>query len=67
MWSGDQRRGGGGNWRMNTIIPDSTKQTKKSLRHVAMAAKILDGNKQIKSLKSLFALFQTSPLLFNFI
>ena len=30
---------GGDNWRMNTIIPDSTKQTKKSLRHVAMVAK----------------------------
>ena len=38
---------GGDNWRMNTIIPDSTKQTnrdEKSLRHVAMVAKFLDGN-----------------------
>ena len=62
---------GGDNWHMNTtIIPDSTKQTKrdkKSLRHVAMVAKFWDGNKQIKSLLSLFALFQTSPILFNFI
>ena len=29
----------------------------KSLRHVAMVAKILDGNKPKKSLKSVFALF----------
>ena len=29
----------------------------KSLRHVAMVAKILDDNKPKKSLKSLFALF----------
>ena len=35
--------------------------------HVAMVAKFLDDNKLIKSLKSLFALFQTSPILFNFI
>ena len=39
----------------------------KSLRHVAMVTKFLDDNKPIKSLKSLFALFQTSPILFNFI
>ena len=39
----------------------------KSLRHVAVVAKFLDDNKPIKSLKSLFALFQTSPILFNFI
>ena len=37
------------------------------LRHVAMVAKGLNDNKLIKSLKSLFALFQTSPILFNFI
>ena len=43
---------------MNTFIPDSTKQTKKSLRHDG--SRILDGHKQIKSLKSLFALFQKS-------
>ena len=39
----------------------------KSLRHVAMVAKFLDDNKPIKSLKSLFALFQSSPILFTFI
>ena len=39
----------------------------KSLRHVAMVAKFLDDNKAIKLLKSLFALFQTSPILFNLI
>ena len=39
----------------------------KSFCHVAMVAKFLDDNKLIKSLKSLFALFQTSPILFNFI
>ena len=32
-----------------------------------MVAKVLDDNKPIKSLKSLFALFQTSPVLFDFI
>ena len=37
------------------------------LRHVSMAAKFLDDNKPIKLLKSLFALFQTSPILFNLI
>ena len=40
---------------------------KKPLRHVAVVAKFLDDNKPTKSLKSLFALFQTSPILFNFI
>ena len=39
----------------------------KSLRHVATVAKFLDDNKPLKSLKSLFALFQTSPILSNFI
>ena len=39
----------------------------KSLRHVAMVAKFLDDNKPKKSLKSLFALSQTSPILFIFI
>ena len=39
----------------------------KSLRHVAMVAKFLDDNKPIKSLKSLFALLKTSPILLNFI
>ena len=32
-----------------------------------MVVKFLDGNKQIKSLKRLFALNQTSPILINFI
>ena len=39
----------------------------KSFHHVTMVAKFLDDNKLIKSLKSLFALFQISPILFNFI
>ena len=37
------------------------------LRHVAMVAKFVDDNEPKKSLKSLFALFQTSPILFGFI
>ena len=39
----------------------------KSLHHVAVVAKFLDDNKLIKSLKSLFALFQTSPILLNWL
>ena len=39
----------------------------KSLRHVSMVAKFVDDNELIKSLKSLFSLFQTSPILFSFI
>ena len=39
----------------------------RSLRHVAMVSKCLNDKKPIKSLKSLFALFQTPPILFNFI
>ena len=39
----------------------------KYLRHVAMVAKFLDDNKPKTSLKSEFALFQTSSILFNFI
>ena len=39
----------------------------KSSRHVAIVAKFLDENKPIKSFKILFALFHTSPILFNFI
>ena len=38
----------------------------KSLRHVAMVAKFLDDNKPKSHLKSKFALFQTSSILFNF-
>ena len=39
----------------------------KSLRHVAVVAKVLDDHKAKTSLKSLFAPFQTSPILFSFI
>ena len=39
----------------------------KSLRHVAVVAKFLDDNKTKIHLKSKFALFQTSSILFNFI
>ena len=39
----------------------------KSLRHVAMVARFRDDNKPKTSLKSKFALFQTSSILFNFI
>ena len=39
----------------------------KSLRHVAIVAKFLDDNKLKIHLKSKFALFQTSSILFNFI
>ena len=39
----------------------------KSLCHVSMVVEFLDDNKPKKSLKRLFALFQTSPILSNFI
>ena len=39
----------------------------KSLRDVAMVAKFLDDNIPKRHLKSGFALFQTSSILFNFI
>ena len=39
----------------------------KSLRHVSMVAEFLDDNKPKNHLKSEFALFQTSSILFNFI
>ena len=39
----------------------------KLLRHVAMVAQFLDDNKPKIHLKSKFALFQTSSILFNFI
>ena len=39
----------------------------KSLRRVAMVAKFFDDNKPKCHLKSGFALFQTSSILFNFI
>ena len=50
-----------------TLSLDVLNRKEKSLRHVAMVAKFLDDNKPIKSLKSLFALCRTSPILFNFI
>ena len=37
------------------------------LRHVAMVAKFLDVDKSKRHLKSGFALFQTTSILFNFI
>ena len=37
----------------------------KSLRHVAMVAKFLDDKKPKRHLKSGFALFQTTSILFN--
>ena len=37
----------------------------KSLRHVAMVAKFLNDNKPKRHLKSVFALFQNSLILFN--
>ena len=39
----------------------------KSLHHVAVVAIFLDDNKTKIDLKSKFALFQTSAILFNFI
>ena len=39
----------------------------KSLRHVAMVATFLHDNKPKRHLKSGFAQFQTSSILFNFI
>ena len=42
-------------------------RVEKSLRQVAMVAKFLVDNKSKTSLKSEFALFQTSKILFNFI
>ena len=39
----------------------------KSLRHVAMVEKFVDDNKPKIQIKSKFALFQTSLILFHFI
>ena len=39
----------------------------KSLRQVVLVAKFLDDNKPKHYLKSAFALFQTSPILCNFV
>ena len=49
------------------LLNCTNNRKEKSLRHVAMVAKFLDDNKPIKSLKSLFARFQTSLIVFNFI
>ena len=48
-------------------LSETHNREEKWLCHVAIVAKFLDDNKPIKSLKSLFALFQTLPILFNFI
>ena len=48
-------------------IKHKLNREEKSLHHVAMVAKFLDDNKPIKSLKSLFALFETSPILLNWL
>ena len=45
--------------------PQNINREEKSLRHVAMVATFLDDNKL--SLKNLFTLFHTSPILFNVI
>ena len=44
-----------------------TNREEKSLRQVVLVAKFLDDNKPKRYLKSGFALFQTSSILFNFI
>ena len=44
----------------------SENRDEKSFTSCCHGSKILDDNKPIKSLKSLLALFQTSPILFNF-
>ena len=56
-----------GSYPSDMYNPRLTNGEEKSLRHVAMVVKVLDDNKPIKSLKSLFALFQTLPILFSFI
>ena len=56
-----------GSYYSDMYNPRLTNSEEKSLHHVAMVAKSLDDSKLIKSLKSLFALFQTLPILFNFI
>ena len=48
------------------LLPQNNREEKSS-RHVAMVARVLDDDKPIKSLKSVFALFQASPILFNFV
>ena len=48
------------------LLPQNNREEKSS-RQVAMVARVLDDDKPIKSLKSVFALFQASPILFNFV
>ena len=57
-------------WTSGPILPYKgvlKYREEKSLRHVALVAKFLDDSEPIKSLKSLFALLQTSPIFFSFI
>ena len=56
-----------GSYPSDMYNPRLTNGEEKSLRHVAMVVKVLDDNKPINSFKSLFALFQTLPILFSFI
>ena len=60
---------GSWNWirKKKTLFWRGKNREKKSLRHVAMVAKFLDDNKPKIHLKSKFALFQTSSILFSFI
>ena len=48
------------------LLPQNNTEEKSS-HHVAMVARVLDDDKPIRSLKSVFALFQASPILFNFV
>ena len=56
-----------GSYYSDMYNPRLTNGEEKSLRHVAIVVKVLDDNKPIKSLKSLFALFQTLLILLSFI
>ena len=51
------------NYKTKESYLSQSNREEKSLRHVVTVAKIMDYNKQKKSLKSLFALFQTSTIL----
>ena len=50
---------------LHCLTFDNREET--SLRHVALVAKFLDDNKPKRHLKSGFALFQNSSMLFNFV
>ena len=56
-----------GNHMATLVLWSRDNREEKSLRHVAMVAKFLDDNKPKRHLKSGFALFKTSSILFNFI